>query len=125
MNSESRWMTYFKGAAFVLPSVSVWAFCTVFLFPKLQEIWDKAGFDDLAMRRILGASNWIVSHGLFIAAVVILLLLGLEWRTRAWSRYRRVSVEVGVLFLNSAVLLLVTTMLTTALMAAPGLRGMK
>lgn len=45
----------------------------------------------------------------------------LEWHGGAWLRYRRISLSIGAWLLNAAVLFLVTSMLLSALIAAPGL----
>src|SRR5262249_42896725 len=47
----------------------------------------------------------------------------LEWHEGAWARYRRMSLAVGAWILNAAVLRLLTALLLSALMAAPGLVG--
>lgn len=118
---EPAWRTYLKAGLFVMPALCVWGFSAVFLFPKLQQIWRDAGFDSLTARRVLEASSLLGEHGLLISTALVLLLGLLEWRSRGWPRHRRLVVSIGVFLLNAAILALITAMLTTALLAAPGL----
>ncbi|MBI2928971.1 MAG: hypothetical protein HYY24_25180 [Verrucomicrobia bacterium] len=118
---EPAWKTYLKTAAFLIPPIAAWGFSAVFLFPKLKEIWREACFQNLTAHRVLDASNFLLAHGLLISAVIVAVLVLLEWRHRAWPRYRRTCVGLAVFLLNSAVLGLITAMLMTALLAAPAL----
>ena len=118
---EPWWMTYLKAAAFVAPAVLLWTFSNVFLFPKLKTIWRDAGFSESSAIFGLKLSDFFMAHGLLVAVTVIGLLALLEWRWSPWPRYRRTFVGVGVFFLNTAVLILITGMLLAAMMAAPAL----
>ena len=118
---ELGWRTYLKAAAFLIPSLSAWGFSAVFLFPKLKQIWREAGFEDVTAHRVLNGSNFLLAHALLISAALVVVLVWLEWRHRAWPRYRRTCVGLAVFLLNSAVLVLITAMLMTALLVAPAL----
>ena len=120
-NLESRWRTYLKGAAFVTPAIVLWAFASVFLFPKLKTIWVDAGFAESSAIFGLRLSDFFMEHGVLLAAGVIGLCGLLEWRWSRWPRYRRGCVGTGVFVLNTAVLVLMTGMLLAALLAAPAL----
>ena len=124
-NPELRRTTYLKAVAFLLPAVSLWGFSAVFLFPKLQHIWRDAGFNNPTAHRFMGASNFFTSHAVFISSTIILVLILLEWHNSGWPRYRRGFIGLAVFFLNTAVLVLLTAMFTTALLAAPALLQMK
>jgi hypothetical protein len=56
-----------------------------------------------------------------VVAVVGLL----EWHSDRWPRYRRASVGVAAFLANAAVLVFITAMFMTALMAAPALLRIK
>jgi len=117
----TRWLTYLKAVAFLCPALLAWGFSEVFLFPKLRQIWIEAGFSSPAAHRFLGVSDLLMQKGLWIAIGIVLTVGLLEWRTAVWPRYRRACVSVGVFLVNSAVLVLLTSMLVTALIAAPAL----
>jgi len=116
---ELRWTTYAKAVALLLPAVSLWGFSGVFLFPKLETIWRDAGFDNPTALGVMGASNFLMSHAVLISAAIILIFVLLEWRNRGWPRYRRGCVGLVGFGLNSAVLVLLTPMRATAILAAP------
>lgn len=128
--TESRWATYFKAGAFLGPAVALWAFSAIFLFPKVQEICRDAGLTNargteavifhrvMAFRRVM---VFLGEHSLLLIASIIVGLALLEWRSGRWPRYRRTSIGLAVFLVNSAVLLLITTMFMLTLMAAPAL----
>jgi hypothetical protein len=120
-NAPLRWVAYVKAGAFVLPALLAWSFSTVFLFPKLQQVWAEAGFAESAFHSLMRSSNAVMSHSVWIVSALLVLFGFLEWRGGAWVRYRQMCLGIGVWFLNTAVLLLVTAMLLSALMVAPGL----
>src|SRR5437016_10968672 len=101
---EPRRTTYLKAEVFLLPAISLWGFSGVFLFPKLQQIWKDSDFDNPTARSVMGVSDFFMSDAVFISAAIILILVLLEWRNRAWQRYRRGCVCSAVFVLNSAVL---------------------
>src|SRR5882672_9199830 len=112
-NIERRWTTYLKATAFLLPALFLWGVSGVFLFPKLQTIWRDAGFDNPTALRFMGTSNFLMNHAVFISVAIILILALLEWRNDTWPRYRGGCLGLAVFVLNSAVLVLLTAMLTT------------
>lgn len=118
---ESWWRTYLKAAAFLLPPVATWALGCVFVFPKLKTLWRDTGFMDSTMLGFIHTSDFFMRHGALICVGVIALLGILEWRKGAWPRYRRASVGTLVFFLNAAVLILIFSMLCSALVVAAGL----
>jgi hypothetical protein len=118
---EPQWKTYLKAAVFSAPALFIWAFAAVFLFPKLEMIWRDAGFAASGVQTALRLSRLVVSHGFIVALGVIVIFALVEWRFNQWPRYRRASLGVAVFVLNTVVLLLITCMFITALLAAPAL----
>lgn len=118
---EPQWKSYLKAAVFSAPALFIWAFAAVFLFPKLEMIWKDAGLAASGLQTALRLSRLVVSHGFIIALSVIVIFALFEWRFNEWPRYRRVSLGVAVFVLNTVVLLLITGMVITALLAAPAL----
>lgn len=118
-NLEPRWATYLKATAFVAPAVCLWALSVIFVVPKVQEICLQAGDYRLPgfVRVMIGLSE----HSVLICAAVVLMLGLLEWRSRAWPRYRRATVGIGTFVLNSAVLVSIFILVIVALMYAPAL----
>jgi hypothetical protein len=68
---------------------------------------------------------FITQHFFLIGAAVIAGIVLLEWRSSRWPRYRRSSVGVAAFFTNTVILVFITVMFMTALMAAPALLRMK
>lgn len=118
LTTEPRWATYTKAAAFLSPSMVLWTFSVIWLFPKLQQICKEAG---VAMPSVFGMTSFIAENTLLMVVGTFLLLVLLEWRPSVWSRYRRASIGGAVFVLNTAVLVLITIMVVLALVAAPGL----
>jgi hypothetical protein len=121
---EPGWRTYLKAAAFLTPPVAIWALSSVFVFPKLKQVWVNAGFADSTLLGFMRTSDFCMRHGALLGAGLIALLLLVEWRKgRWWPRYRRASVGTLVFLLNSAVLVLIWVMFCLAVVVAPALRG--
>jgi hypothetical protein len=123
---EPWWRTYLRGAAFSIPALLVLAFSSVYLFPKLETLWRDARFGaSSATITAVQTAYFMTRHFFIIAATVAGTLVLLEWRSRSWPQYRRVSVCVTAFLVNTAILVFITVMFMTALMAAPALLGMK
>lgn len=126
LSFEPRWRTYLKAFAFLAPPVFLWVILCVFAFPKLKQIWVDADFFDSTMLAFMRTSDFFMQHGLLLVAVLGAGLLLVEWRSKGWwPRYRRISMGMLVLVLNSAVLILISAMLCSAIAAAPGLSQLK
>jgi hypothetical protein len=117
-NLEARWATYFKAGTFLAPSLILWAFSCVFLMPKLKQICGNAGF---ALPTILQATLFVTAHPVLILSVVVLPFFFLERRSARWPKYRRVTLGTGVFLINALILLLITMMVFSALIAAPAM----
>lgn len=68
---------------------------------------------------------FVTQHFFLIGAGVIVGLVLLEWRSSRWPRYRRASVGVAAFCTNTVILVFITVMFMTALMAAPSLLRIK
>lgn len=123
---QPRWRTYLNASGFLAPPLFLWALLCVFAFPKLKQLWADAGFMDSTMMAFMQTSDFFMHYGVLLGISVVVLLSLIEWRGNGWwPRYRRVSVGLLVFVLNSAVLLLLTAMLCSAIAAAPGLMRLK
>lgn len=123
---EPRWRTYLIASGFLAPPVFLWALLCVFAFPKLKQLWADAGFFDPSLVAFMQTSDFFMHYGVLMGISLVVLLSLIEWQGRGWwPRYRRVSVGLLVFLLNSAVLLLLTAMLCSAIAAAPGLMRLK
>jgi hypothetical protein len=118
---ERAWVTYLKSAAWLFPALSLWAVSTIWAFPKLKEIMRDAGLNTSFTRIGLGISDLYINYGILILLTAAVTFALLEWRSNLWPRYRRALLGFGVFVLNSMVLVLLVTMLMSALMAAPAL----
>ena len=118
-NPETRSKTYFTAAVFLLPALSLWIVAQLFLQPKLELLWSHAGAAFSHAQWVMDTSRVVMhSGGLAFAAVAVVLIL-LELR---FSIYRRLVVGAVVFLLNSAVLVGLTAMCLSLLLAVPSLR---
>jgi hypothetical protein len=109
---EPRWATYLKGAVFLVPALTLWTITFVFLMPKLHEIMLRQNPNPPAFFRFAQG----LTHDWWLgAAVVIFVLLLLEWRC---PRHRRAVIGFGVFTLNAVLLLLMAGMMTMAIILA-------
>jgi hypothetical protein len=117
-NVEARWATYVKAGTFLAPSLILWTFSCVFMMPKLKQICGNAGF---ALPTILQATLFITSHPFLILATIMLPFFFLEWRSTGWPKYRRITLGTAVFLINALILLVITMMVFSALIAAPAM----
>jgi hypothetical protein len=117
-NIEARWASYLKAGTFLAPSIILWAVSCVLLMPKLKQICGNAG---VALPTALQATLFATSHATVIFVGLLLLFVFLEWRSTAWPKYRRATLGTGVFLINALVLLLITMMVFSALIAAPAM----
>jgi hypothetical protein len=117
-NLEARWTTYFKAGTFLAPSLILWTFSCVFLMPKLKQICGNAGF---ALPTLLQTTLFATAHPALILAAIALPFFFLEWRSAGWPKYRRITLGTIVFFINALILLVITMMVFSALVAAPAL----
>jgi hypothetical protein len=130
-NSEPRWATYARGGTFVFPALFLWLFTAVCVLPKVNQLCQASGtkvFDfsnaPAVFRATAGIGQGMVfltAHCFLIGAVVALAFFLLERYFTPWPRYRRVVIGSGVFALNAVVLLSLTTMIISVLLAAPAL----
>jgi hypothetical protein len=123
--SESAWRTYLKAVAFSFPAIVVLGFTNVFMLPKLETIWRDAHFGSPSALAAVHAVQFVAGNSIVISLGIVALLALLEWRVAGWPRRRRICLGAAVFAGNTAVLVFVTAMLMTALMAAPALLAMK
>jgi len=131
-NIEPRWATYAKAGTFLFPALFMWLLTVVFVLPKAVEICQAAGmtifnFDHSApaAARAWGVIGqvmiFLTSHWLSIGGAIVLTFILLERYFSQWPRYRRAALGVGAFLLNAAVLLSLTHMIISILVAAPAL----
>lgn len=107
---ESRWATYLRSAAFLLPAIFLWAVSTIFFVPKFQTIWVKSGIDAPGWWGGIFHLNFALmfffkDNLTVIASVLAVALALLEWRSERWAQFRRATLGAGVFLLNLTVLL--------------------
>jgi hypothetical protein len=134
-NLEPRWATYLKATAFVMPAALVWLLCTVFLMPKLRQVCDQAGtsfftFKDApaifqALAFVGQGMLFLTQHALLLIGTLLLIFALLEWRSRQWPRYRRATVGVGTFVVNLFVLVSITLLVVTAIVAGAHIHNVK
>jgi hypothetical protein len=117
-NVEARWASYLKAGTFLAPALILWTFSCVFLMPKLKQICGNAGF---ALPTILQATLFVTAHPVLILSAIVFCFFLLEWRSTRWQKYRRVTLGTSVFLINALILLVITMMVFSALVAAPAM----
>lgn len=120
-NIEPKWKTYLKSAVLGAPALIVWAVGSVFVFPKLKQVWADTGFALPFAQTALVLSDFCMDHGLLLFAVIIISLVFLEWRASIWPRYRRGFFSAAVFCINTAVLVLMSSIVISLLIVIPPL----
>src|ERR1051326_6379004 len=69
---EPSWATYLKAAVFLVPVLSLWAFSTVFLLPKVQTICRDAGIAlPVFFRIIFAVISTLREQGIIIVSTIV------------------------------------------------------
>ena len=118
-NAAVAWKTYLAATVFLLPVFAVWSFSTIFLSPRLEFIWQQAGLAHSRANWLLDTSHALKDNFRWVVAALVVLFVVLEYRVRAWPRYRRAVVASMVFVLNTLVLVGLTLLCISALLAAP------
>ena len=117
MTTESALITYFKGAAVVLPAALATFFATCFLTPKLEQIWRTIGMTPSGAAVVLELTRWFANYWWMLAAGAAVLIAVLELKMSFWPRYRAgVVLSAGVL-LNAAAFVGVLALAVLAILA--------
>lgn len=124
--SDPGWAAYIRAMLFIAPAFAAWVLAETFVVPKINEIWMKnlvktygsnTGFDHIRQ-----FDNAVISlirdNFLWIAAVVILCVVLVEWRVKFWPRYRRAFLGCSVFTLNVAILVCLGIQFLAAALAA-------
>ena len=131
-NIEPRWTTYAKVGTFIFPAVFLWLITVVYVLPKAAEICQAAGTTifnfaqpvPVIIRVWAGigqAMIFLTNHVFLIGGAIVLTFVLLERYFSQWPRYRRAAIGTGAFILNAAVLLSLTIMIVSILVAAPAL----
>jgi len=116
---EPRWATYVKSAVWIIPALFIWTASCVLVLPKLKEICVASGTAfPKPVLLALAVSEAVKNNFILGTLVVLAALILLEWRSRWWPRYRRMIFGTVAFSLNLAGLILVSTMMLFAVIAA-------
>ena len=120
MNATSRLAAYLQSAAVLVPAVLVSLFATIFVIPKLEQLWANLGAALPASGTwILMAAHFLRDDGWIALAVVIALLAILEFRSAVWPRYRWGTLLCTTALINGAVLVGLAMISILLVLAAP------
>jgi hypothetical protein len=117
--SETRLRTYLKASGFLLPASLFWVVARVLLLPKLEDNWMRAGATTLEAAWVMDTVQITMRYGGIVLAAVAVTILLTELR---FSIYRGIVVGATVILINAAVLVGLTAMCASALIAVPNLR---
>ncbi len=123
--SETALATYLKAVATIIPALIIWLFSNSFLLPKLQWLWHHTNLAGTKVQWLMDVSNFL-AHGMqFVFSGIILLLVVLELCVHGWPRYRRTVISIVTVLFHTIVLLGLTAISTSVLLAAPFLTRTK
>jgi len=118
--SYERGLTvYFQAVATIVPTLFIWVFANVFLVPKLQYIWELVGLTHSKAQWFMDESFFLMHHIQVIFGAVVLVIVILELRYRAWPRYRRAVITTLTVLIHTTVLIGITAIACATLFAAP------
>ena len=118
-SSEPAWRTYVRAGVFLAPAFVSWVFASLFLQARLEMIWDQAGLVGSRAQWLMSSSDFFHQHFWLVFGLMVIVLAVLEFRVRTWHRYRRKVVFSVTMILNSAVLIGLLVICTSALLAVP------
>ena len=115
LNVGSRWATYLRSTLFLLPAVCLWMLAATFVIPQFHALWNKAIWDKASIENAASFTDYLrfdlaimsvfKDNFIFITCFAVLALGLLEWRVRAWPRYRRAVFGAIAFLVNVAILL--------------------
>ena len=120
---ESRWATYLRSAAFLLPAVCLWMLSSIYVVPAFKSILERADLRNVGWllqinRVIFGLMDQFKDHFIWIICATGLVLCLLERRSDRWPRFRRAALGSSVFMLNLITLLSLFVMFIAATIAA-------
>lgn len=118
-NAETALATYLKAFGTIFPALFIWFFSNAFLLPKLQWLWQHTNLTGSKAQWFMDASNFLANNMQFVFEAAVPVLIALELCVAAWPRYRRAVVSVIVVLFHTTVLLGLTAIATSVLLAAP------
>ena len=101
------------------PRLDYLVFSNSFLLPKLQWLWQHNNLTGSKAQWLMDASNFLARGMQFGFSGIIVLLVALELCVSAWPRYRRTVVSIVTILFHTIVLLGLTAIATSVLLAAP------
>ena len=105
MNTTSRLGAYLQSAAVLVPAVIVSLFAALFIIPKLEQLWAHLGASlPVGGAWVLTAAHFLINDGWIALTALIVGLLGLEFRSTAWPKYRWGILLCTTALINGAVL---------------------
>lgn len=116
---ESATVTYLKALGTTAPAVVIWLFMRAFALPKLHWLWQKTELTGSKAQWLMDASNILAQGVQVFIAVGVLVMAWCEVRAGSWPRYRSTVVAVVVVTFHTAVLLSLTAITISALLAVP------
>jgi len=119
---DSLWWIYAKATLFLLPPIAVFGVAVIFVLPKIKQMCADVGYDP---RAFFAPMDFFVQQGGFIFLSMLALLFVAEKWSPTWPRYRAAVVACVVYFMNSAVLVGLTSMLFIAAMVGPAMARLR
>jgi len=116
---ESALLTYAKALGTLLPTLFFWGFSMLFVMPKLEWLWAKTNMEGTRADWLMDGLEFAKAYFWLIVAPLVLLLVVLELTVKNWRRYRAAVIGTLTVLINAAVLLLLTWISVSVLVAAP------
>ena len=117
--AESAFATYLKAFGTIFPALFIWFFSNAFLLPKLKWLWQHTNLTGSNAQWLMDASSFLAHSMQFVFGAIVLLLIILELCVSPWPRYRPAIVSVVAVLFHTTVLLGLSAISTSVLLAAP------
>ena len=116
---ESARHTYLRAVGLLFPALVYLNFSALFLVPKLERIWEKAGPEITKAQWLLEVAIWLPKHLEIALPLVVLPFVFLEWLVPAFRVRRARITSLLVILVNFAVMTTLVAIPTAGFLAAP------
>ncbi len=126
MNSPSApqpaWKSYLAAVSFMAPALFFWAVVSVFVFPKVQQMWRDANIPTSdASWWLMGWLQFGVHNSKLIIGLILVALIAFEFSWQGWARLRRAALALAVFLLNTYLVFQITLVAFAMAVAGPAL----
>lgn len=116
---DAAFKTYLRAIVYLLTAAFFIFFSSLFLVPKIEQIWQKVGRRDVPLGTVITAIDFLKSNAHLLLLGLVAAAGMLEWKASWWRRHRGLFVELIVYAVVVTTLAMFAATATTALVLAP------